>query len=226
MIKEIQLTTVIDYPGNIASIVFVGGCNFRCGFCYNKDLVLGNLKNLDPDEVLFKLEKRKKYIDGVVITGGEPTLWDGLEDFCLKVKELGLKVKIDSNGTRPLVLKKLIDKKLVDYIAMDVKGPFEKYNIITGVKVDLEAIRKSIHLIVTSSIDHEFRCTIHSQLLNYEDLIEIAKSVESGKRLNFQMFKNLDVIDESLKFKSSYSKEELEVVIKECNKIIKTELKV
>ena len=226
MIKDLQLTTVVDYPGNIASIVFVGGCNFRCGFCYNKDLVVNNLKSLDTDEVLFRLDKRKKYIDGVVVTGGEPTLWDGLEDFCLKVKGLGLKVKIDSNGTRPLVLKNLIDKKLVNYIAMDVKGPFEKYNNITSVTVDVEAIRKSIHLIITSGIDHEFRCTIHSKLLSCDDMISIAGLVEGGKRLNFQMFKNLDVIDESLKFNSSYSKEELDFVINECNKIIKTRLKV
>jgi pyruvate formate lyase activating enzyme len=183
-IKHIEKTTVIDYPDHIASIVFVGGCNFRCDYCYNKDLVLNpdRIDNISVEDTLVFLEKRKKYIEGVVVTGGEPTLYEGCRDFFYKIKEMGLLVKLDTNGLRPIFLKELIDLKLLDYIAMDIKAPLKNYGEVSGVDIDIEKIRESMDIIKFCGVDSEFRTTVwQGYFLKYSidgmlDLIKDAKN--------------------------------------------------
>jgi pyruvate formate lyase activating enzyme len=170
-IKGLQKTTLIDYPGHIASVIFLGGCNFRCDYCYNKDIVLnpGAIPGLSEASVLEELTKRKNFIDGVVITGGEPTLYSGLRQLIEKIKELGLKVKLDSNGYQPALLQKIIASGLVDYVAMDVKGPLYRYPAITCVPLATERIQESIELLKAGTVDYEFRTTVWKNGFSPED---------------------------------------------------------
>lgn len=161
-IKGLQKTTLIDYPGHIASVIFLGGCNFRCDYCYNKDLVLnpGSVPGLTQESVLEELTKRKNFIDGVVITGGEPTLYLDLQNLIAQIKALGLKVKLDSNGYQPGILKNILATGMVDYVAMDIKGPLHRYAEITCVPLAVERIQQSIDLLKSGSIPYEFRTTV------------------------------------------------------------------
>ncbi|MCM8762230.1 MAG: anaerobic ribonucleoside-triphosphate reductase activating protein, partial [Candidatus Omnitrophica bacterium] len=151
----------------ISCIVFVQGCNLRCPYCHNPELVLPEkyLPLLSTSEVMGFLERRKKYLDGVVITGGEPFTDSDLLPFVKNIKELGYSVKIDTNGSFPEVIKNMMAGNLVDYIAMDVKGPYEKYEVMVGVKVDMSKIKESISLIKGSSIPYEFRTTVVNEML-------------------------------------------------------------
>ena len=139
-----QKTSLLDYPDNISAIVWTVGCNFNCPFCYNKDIVNGNVEFVPEEDIIEFLKTREKLLDGIVITGGEPFLQKDIEDFIKKIKKLGFLVKIDTNGTFPKPLQKLIDEKLVDYVAMDVKAPKKKYEDLSGVKTDVSKINKSI----------------------------------------------------------------------------------
>ena len=159
-----QKTSLIDYPKKISAIVWTVGCNFRCPFCYNKDVVLGNTKLIPEEEVFSYLKKRRNMLEGLVITGGEPLLQIDIEKFCEKVKKLGYHIKIDTNGTFPNKLKNMIDSGMVDYIAMDVKAPFDKYERLTNEKVDIKDIKRSIEVICKSSVEHEF-FRRHKQIL-------------------------------------------------------------
>src|SRR3989338_3543069 len=143
-IKGLQKTTLVDFPTYIASTIFISSCNFKCGFCYNVDLVNDQKKLpiISEEEILQFLEKRKNVLDGVCITGGEPTLYKNLKNFIKKIKEIGYKIKLDTNGTNPLLLKELIDEKLVDYVAMDIKSSKEKYNKAAGVPVDMKKVQE------------------------------------------------------------------------------------
>jgi pyruvate formate lyase activating enzyme len=189
-IGGLQKTSLQDYPEEVSSIIWTIGCNFSCPFCYNKDLVDGNIDEIPEDEVFSFLEKRKKLIDGLVITGGEPFLQKDLKDFCKKVKKLGYKIKVDTNGTYPDKLKELIDEKLVDYIAMDIKAPKKKYNELTDVKTDIKKIEKSIEIIKNSNVEYEFRTTFIPNLLEKKDIIDIAKWLKDSKKFYLQQFKN------------------------------------
>jgi len=158
-----QKLTLIDYPGKIATTVFTVGCSFRCPFCHNPELVLPDhfpAPNKMEKEFFEFLKKRKGKIQGVCITGGEPTIQPDIIAFIKKVKKMGFLVKLDSNGTRPDILKKVIDGKLVDFIAMDIKNSLKKYSKTVGTKVDIERIKLSIELIMNSGIDYEFRTTV------------------------------------------------------------------
>ena len=189
-IGGLQKTSLIDYPNCISAIIWTVGCNFRCPFCYNKNLVLGNTETYKEEEILSFLNKRKGLLEAMVITGGEPLLQEDIVDFAIEIKKLGYLLKIDTNGCYPKKLKELIDKKLVDYIAMDIKAPKEKYDELTGIKTDLEKIEKSIEIIKTSAPDYEFRTTFVPQLLKKEDIIEIAKWLKGAKNYYLQQFKN------------------------------------
>ena len=217
LIGGLQKTTLIDFPGKIASLIFTVGCNFRCPFCHNPELVEPELiKGLDliKEKDFFDfLDKRKKLIDGVSITGGEPTLHDDLIDFIKKIKSKGLAVKLDTNGTRPEVLKRLIDKNLLDYAAMDIKAPLNKYEKVVGVKVDLEKIKKSIDLIMKNLADYEFRTTIVPNLLAEEDIIDLAKEIKGAKRFYLQQFVNKGkMLVEEYKEIRPYPSQELEEI--------------
>ena len=152
-IGGLQKTSLLDYPDTISAIVWTVGCNFRCPFCYNRDIVLGNVELISEDEVLSFLKKRFDMLEGLVITGGEPLIQADIVEFAEKIKKIGYLIKIDTNGMYPEKLKELIDKKLVDYIAMDIKAPKKKYETLTGVKTDIKKIEKSIDIIKNSGVD-------------------------------------------------------------------------
>lgn len=205
-----QKTSLLDYPDLISAIVWTVGCNFRCPFCYNKDLVLGKVENIVEEEVLSFLNKRKGLLEGLVISGGEPLLQNDIVQFCEKVKKIGYLIKIDTNGIYPEVLQELIDKKLVDYIAMDIKAPKEKYNDLTETKTDIKKIEKSIDIIKKSAPDYEFKTTFIPALLKKEDIIEIAKWLKGAKKFYLQQFKsNVPLISNKLELVAPYSKEEI-----------------
>ena len=209
-IGGLQKTSLQDYPEEVSSIIWTIGCNFSCPFCYNKELVDGTIDEILEDEVFSFLEKRKKLIDGLVISGGEPFLQKDLKDFCKKVKKLGYKIKIDTNGTFPDKLKELIDEKLVDYIAMDIKAPKKKYDKLTDVKTDIKKIEKSIEIIKNSGVDYEFKTTFAPGLLTKEDIINIAKWLDGSKRFYLQQFKNnVPLVSSKLQNAEPISKEKL-----------------
>jgi pyruvate formate lyase activating enzyme len=190
-IAGIQPFSLSDYPGTPAAIIFTIGCNFRCPYCHNKALWEESANKISEEEVLDFLEKKIGKLAGVVITGGEPTIQPDLEKFLEKVKALGFKIKLNTNGSNPLLLKKLIEKKLVDFIAMDVKAPLNKYAKLCGQtfsKKELEDIKTSISIIKDSGILHEFRTTFATSWLDESDLVEIAKLIPKGSKHVIQRY--------------------------------------
>lgn len=218
MIKGFQKTSLIDYPGKIVSTVFFQGCNFRCPFCHNPDLVLPEKFNEDKIEIktiLEHLENNKMFLDGICITGGEPTLSHELLDLMKSVKKLNFLIKLDTNGTNPNLLKQIISEKLVDYIAMDIKGPFEKYDLIVKMKVNIEDIKKSVEIIKNSGIDYEFRTTILPSLHSKKEIIEMLKKIGKFKLFSMQQFRANNTLDINYMNEGSFSKIELEEIKKE-----------
>lgn len=191
-IGGLQKLTLIDFPGQIAAVVFVQGCNFRCPYCHNPELVDPKqfVEPLEEKEVLSFIESRKGKLTGVAITGGEPCIQAGLIDFIKKVKAMGFLVKLDTNGTRPDVLKHVIDNDLVDFIAMDVKAPIEKYADVTKVEGFEESVKACIGLIIDSGIKHEFRTTIARSLLDDNDILKIRELIGNDKTYRTQDFVN------------------------------------
>ena len=163
IIGGLQPVTLLDYPQKLAAIIFTSGCNMRCPFCYNPSLVIPEAIEksgfIPEEDVVGFLKKRKKYLDGVVLTGGEPAMQPDVKNFCRKLKKLGYSIKFDTNGLLPDLLSDLISEKLIDYIAMDIKGPMVNYNKFSGVDAG-ENIEKSIKLIKDSGLPHEFRSTL------------------------------------------------------------------
>ncbi len=212
-IRGIFNTSLIDYPGKIVSTIFFNRCNFRCPFCHNPELVLDKDKNspINPQEIIEYLEKRKKWLDGVCLTGGEPTLHKGLEKFIKNIKERGFLVKLDTNGTNPGILETLIKKELVDYIAMDIKAHYDDYDNVTKVKVNKENIKKSTDIIRNSRIDYEFRTTVVPPYFKKNDLIKICKWLKGSKRYVLQQFRNnTAMLDMTLANTQAYTPEKLE----------------
>ncbi len=195
----LQKTTLIDFPGRIAATVFLCGCNFRCPWCYSSELVLPekikNQPKISEKEFFKFLKDRKELLEGVVICGGEPTINSDLPDFIKKIKNSGFLVKLDTNGSNPQMLKSLIDEKLIDYIAMDIKGPKEKYGEFTGRKADIKKIQKSIDILKEGKVAYEFRSTILFSLHRREDIIEMAKWIRGAKRYYLQNFRPEKTID-------------------------------
>lgn len=187
-IRGFMPQSLVDYPNNIAAVVFFRGCNMNCPFCYNHDLVKNPEKyeKLEPDWVLHELERRKSFIDGAVLTGGEPTLYD-LEEFITKIKDLGLLVKLDSNGLNPNALEKLLP--LVDYVAMDVKAAQHRYKEATGTDLDISKIKKSIELLKKSTTPYELRTTVVPDFIPEEDFPELVKLVEGAERYFIQQYR-------------------------------------
>lgn len=177
IIGGFQKFSLLDYPGKVSSIIFTQGCNFNCLYCHNRDLIRVKQQNdiYKPEKILAFLNDRKNKIDAVVITGGEPTLQPDLIDFMKKIKKMGFLIKLDSNGYKPDVLRKIIESKLVDYIAMDIKAPLNNYHLVANVKIETAKIQESINIIKNSGIRHEFRTTVLKSLLTDSDLNEIKK---------------------------------------------------
>jgi pyruvate formate lyase activating enzyme len=184
--------TLTDYPGKVAAVVFTQGCNFRCPFCHNGGLlsfVAAADDRWSEQQVLRLLRSRAGQLDGVVVSGGEPTLQPDLPEFLHRVKTLGYAVKLDTNGSRPEVLRRLLGERLLDFVAMDVKAPWEHYARLTGVPVDTDALLASVGLLAQSGIPHEFRTTVVPPLLTDADLADIANALPAGSPHRRQPFR-------------------------------------
>lgn len=207
--------TLLNYPDKLACTIFTSGCNLRCPFCHNSGLVTNNYNEISFDSIYEYLKKRIGILDGVCITGGEPLIHADIKDYIKKIKDLGYLVKIDTNGCNPKLLKELIDLKLVDYIAMDIKNIYSKYDITSGVKVNIDNIKKSISIIENSGIDYEFRTTIVKEFHSTQDIKEILSYISSNSNYYIQNFKNSnDVFNRNL---SSFSEKELVEMKNEIN---------
>jgi pyruvate formate lyase activating enzyme len=205
-----QKLSLLDYPDKLSAIIWTIGCDFRCPFCYNKQIVFGEVNEIPEKEIFDYLKKRKKFLEGIVMTGGEPLLQTDLKDFIAKVKQIGYLIKIDTNGTNPKLLEGLIQEKLVDYVSMDVKAPKEKYEELAGVKVDLNKIEESIEIIKQYAPDYEFRTTLIPTLLEKEDILEIARWLKNSKRFYLQQFEQkAPLISSSMERVEPYPKEYL-----------------
>ncbi len=189
-----EKVSFIDFPGKVCTILFTPGCNFRCPYCHNYELVIPQtmrrLKPIPEDEIFSWLERRKGIIEAVEITGGEPTIHgEGLLEFMQKVRDRGFLVKLDTNGSFPDVLERAISRDLVDYVAMDVKAPLEKYPEIAGIEVDTNKIKKSISILLRGEVDYEFRTTAFPAL-GIEDFEKIGQLIEGAKKYYIQQFRN------------------------------------
>ncbi|MEM4726878.1 MAG: anaerobic ribonucleoside-triphosphate reductase activating protein [Candidatus Bathyarchaeia archaeon] len=187
----LQRLSLVDYPGRLCTTIFTAGCNFRCPYCFNVEIVLepNKLENIPEEEVLNLLKERRGFIDGVCIGGGEPTIHGALPTFIRRVKLLGLEVKLDTNGSRPRMLRRLMEDELLDYVAMDVKAPLNRYQEVVGAKLDAEAVKESIRILRRGRVDHEFRTTVVPGILAEEDILEIARTLAGSKRYVIQQFR-------------------------------------
>ncbi|MCR4647644.1 MAG: anaerobic ribonucleoside-triphosphate reductase activating protein [Lachnospiraceae bacterium] len=197
VIHGLNKTTLLDFPGHLACTVFTGYCNLRCPFCQNGELVLcPESQPAIPEEEFFDfLDKRKKRLEGVAITGGEPTVSPDLVDFIKKIKDLGFLVKLDSNGLRPDILKYLIDNSLVDYFAMDIKSSKEKYPVACGLnQLNLSAIEESVKILMNSPVEYEFRTTVSRELHTEKEFREIAEWIKGCSNYYLQSYRPSDAI--------------------------------
>ena len=190
-IKALVRASLIEYPQHIADVAYVGACNFRCPYCYNVDLVLHPdvLPDIEPAELLESLEARRGFVDGLVVTGGEPTLQADLVEFLTQVRQLGLAVKLDTNGYRPDVLQQCMQRGVLDYVAMDLKSSLLRYHQAAGVPVRVELLRQSIEIILGSGIEHEFRTTVVPGLVDLSDVQAIVRTILGAKRYYLQCFR-------------------------------------
>lgn len=215
-IGGLQKVSLIDYPGKVCAVVFTQGCNFRCPYCHNPELVDPDLFGVCESEDLLMsfLEKRKGKLDAVSITGGEPTIQEDLIEFVRRVKNMGYFVKIDTNGSTPDVIQSIIDAKLVDYIAMDVKGPLNKYRMLTQSNVDENEIRRSIAMIMASGIPYEFRTTVLKSRLSQKDIMGIGKAIKNADLYVLQQFVASKTLDQNCIHETTYNREVLEALKK------------
>ena len=208
IIGGFQKTSLLDFPQKIACIVFTQMCNFRCGYCHNPELNEKKEGIIDLETFFSFLEKRKGKLDGVVITGGEPTLQKGLYQFIFDIKNMGFCVKLDTNGSNPKVLKSLIDNNLVDYVAMDIKAPMDKYHDVIKNKIPLDNIYQSIQILLENKVDYEFRTTVVKEQLTFEDFEKIGDLISGAKKYYLQKFVPSKTIDEAFMNCSTYSNED------------------
>jgi len=222
IIGGLEKLTLLDYPEHLAAIIFTQGCNFRCHFCYNPMLVLpregGDEKNkkekgfsqLSLKNLFLFLSERFGRLEGVVITGGEPTLHPDLPSFIKKIKKIGYRVKLDTNGTNPLMLAQLIKDKLIDYIAMDLKAPFSKYQAVVGAPVDCNNLQKSVKIIMASGLPYEFRTTVVPGLLLPDDFAVMGESIKGADKWYLQRFKSdTDLVDAEYQAQAAYTLKEM-----------------
>lgn len=210
-------SSLIDYPGAICAVIFTYGCNFRCHFCHNPDLVVGSgqpLTSYTEKYLLEFLEKRKGLLDGVVITGGEPLINKDIVGLIRKIKAMGFLVKLDTNGTNSIVLKGLIDEKLIDFIAMDIKNSLDKYDETVGTSVDTKSINKSIKIIMESGVGYEFRSTILPKLHTEKDFHEMGRMIKGAKKFAVQGFRPGITLDKDFENERSFTSEELKDIKK------------
>lgn len=197
-----QPLSLCNFPGKVAAVLFTQGCNFRCPFCHN-----GELLPMSPpsktgwtnERVCFELQKRRSHLDGVVVSGGEPTVQEDLILFLEKLRLMNFAIKLDTNGSRPGTLKEILQARLVDYVAMDIKAPWRKYNQLAGVSAPVQVIAESLHLVAKSGIAHEFRTTMAEPLLTAKDLAEIRAMLPAGSLHRTQPFRPENAWDPNLR---------------------------
>ncbi len=224
LIGGLQKFSLIDYPGKLSAIIFTQGCNFRCPYCHNPELVDPQQFSplLDEREVLRFLETRKNRLDAVEVTGGEPTLQKDLLPFLKKIKEMGFLVKLDTNGSHPEIVQQAIKEKLVDYLALDVKAPLEKYREVTCSKIDPQTIKRIIDLIMASGLDYEFRTTIVKSMLSPDDILKIAQLIQGADFYALQAFiPSRTLLDPVFQKEVSYSEKELEKICQRVKPYVK-----
>lgn len=216
-IGGLHKVSLIDYPGKISAIVFLQGCNFRCPYCHNPELVSEKLygPGIEEEAVLTFLGKRIGKLEAVTITGGEPTLQEGLPEFIRKVRELGFLIKLDTNGSHSAMLRLLIEGNLLDYIAMDIKGPLHRYDKVCRVNVDKEEISNSIRTIMDASVDYEFRTTLVQNLLTEEDILAMGDLVRGARLFVLQNFVPSKTLDERYLDRKPLSPADLDIIKKE-----------
>jgi len=222
-IGGLQKTTLLDYPDKIAAAVFLIGCNFRCPFCHNPELADPKIKTkgLSQKKFFDFLKKRKSVLDGVCVTGGEPLINNDLVHFLQAIKELGFLIKLDTNGYSPQRLKEVIDKGLVDYIAMDIKASPEKYAEACGIKINIEIIMQSIKLIMKSQIVYEFRTTVIPHLHSLAEMEKIGKMIKGADIYSLQRFNNNKTLDRTWQKQDAYNEKELADLQKVLLKYVK-----
>ena len=207
----LQKFSLIDYPGKVACVIFTQGCNFRCRYCHNPELVVPEqfYPEIAEEEVLKFFKSRQQYLEGVVVSGGEPTIQQDLIIFLDKIKQFGFLIKLDTNGSHPTRLKLLLHLKLIDYIAMDVKAPLERYEEVIDAPVDGEAIKESINLILHSRIPHELRTTVVKSFCSGDDLDKVHRLVGETKQYHLQKARLDDkILDQGLLTQEQFSEDE------------------
>lgn len=211
-IGGIQKLSLVDYPDKPCAALFTIGCNMRCGYCHNPELVLPEryADTIPEEDILTFLETRVGKLQGVAISGGEPTMHEDLPEFIQKIKALGFLIKLDSNGTNPDMLRRLFAEKLIDYIAMDIKGSFRNYQEIVARPIDLDAVAESIAIIKASGVDHEFRTTVVKSQLSFDDFDDIGRMIAGSPRFALQKFRPTRTLNLQFLHETTYSDEEFE----------------
>ena len=215
-----QKISLVDYPGKVSTVLFTSGCNWKCFYCHNYKMVTDKRNLVDESGIKNYIWERKLKLDAVVVSGGEPTLQSDLINFLVWLRTVGLKIKLDTNGSNPEVIKNILHKKLVDYVAMDIKSGYKNYSEIVGAKIDFNDIKKSIGLIMESEIDYEFRTTVFKNWVDLDDLKEIGKLIDGAKKYFLQNYVYRESIKDGKKI-LSYSEEEL----KDMVKVLRSEFK-
>lgn len=223
-IKGFIETSFVDWPGKICSVIFFSKCNFRCRYCHNADLVLraDAFENIGFDVIMKYISCQKGWIDGVCVSGGEPTLHPSLPLVLAALKDAGFLTKLDTNGSNPDVLQSVIDEHLVDYIAMDIKASLNEpsYCSITQADNMLESVKRSLRIIIDSKVQHEFRCTVLPSYHGPEEIIDIARQLNGAHRLKIQNFNPARTLDPELKSHQPYSEEMIAHIQQQVNDII------
>lgn len=210
-IKGFMKTSMLDYPEKLSACIFLSKCNFRCPYCHNVELVNDDARLIpfDNEKVFSYLKKKKAWMDGVVISGGEPTLHPELIELCKDIKKIGYCIKLDTNGTNPKMLKQLIDEKLVDYVAIDIKSSKEKYDKVTNVKTNIDAISESVNMLINGTVDYEFRTTVIPELVELDDIKKIGEWIKGAKKYYIQQFIPIKTLDSSYMEKPSHNHDTL-----------------
>lgn len=223
-ISGLERSSLLDYPGKVSAVIFTHGCNLRCPYCHNPELVAGGFCEefeITENALFDFLKKRRGKLDGVVITGGEPLIHDDLKELIVKIKDMGYLIKLDTNGTLPKRLKSVLKKNLVDYIAMDVKFPKSDYIKVSARKNMAEKIVESIEIIMSSNIDYEFRTTYVKKFHDLESVKKIGEMIEGAERYYIQNFRAGKSLDPLLSEVNTFSEEELKNMKKVMKKYVK-----
>lgn len=216
-------TSLVDWDGHVVASIFLPGCNFRCHYCHNKNAVLNpeSFEEISTEYVLATIERNKDFLDGIVISGGEPSIHPDLPDLMRLIKNTGLQIKLDTNGTNPKMIQEIIDQKLVDYIAMDIKGPLNhKYSKIAGVSVKLDEIQKTMDILQESGIEYEFRTTIVPPLLSEKDVLSIIHDIRGAKKYALQQFRPDYTLNPNFSKIQPYSPDVLSALAEEAKRAI------